>query len=279
MDRPGPLHSRVVAPQRAVIVLAMDARPPAGDRPVRLVLLPGMDGTEIMFAPLLAALPAWIQPEVVTYPEHGPNTYEDLLPQVVDAIARGGDCVVLGWSFSGPLALRAAVLDPARVRGVILAGSFVTPPLRGLRYLRLAVRTPVFAAVRVLRRLPLWLTRPPHDPLRRAKALIWDRVPARTLATRARAVLRVDAREDLQRCPCPLLYLAGTADHIVPPHNVAAIVRQRPPTQVAKIAGRHFALHTSAADGARAIAAFAGPLLHEQAGTRHGPTRQRRAGP
>ena len=52
-----------------------------------LVLLPGLDGTAAMFGPLLASLPPWIRPVVVTYPPSGPNGYDDLLPLVQRAIA------------------------------------------------------------------------------------------------------------------------------------------------------------------------------------------------
>jgi hypothetical protein len=40
-----------------------------------LVLLPGLDGTEIFFGPLLSQLPSWIDPVVITYPPTGPNMY------------------------------------------------------------------------------------------------------------------------------------------------------------------------------------------------------------
>ena len=36
--------------------------------PVKLVLLPGMEGTGSLFAPFLKELPDWVQPVVVSYP-------------------------------------------------------------------------------------------------------------------------------------------------------------------------------------------------------------------
>lgn len=58
-----------------------------------LILLPGLDGTEIFFGPLLAVLPRWVEPVVVTYPASGANDYLDLLAGVVAAI-ENSDCKV-----------------------------------------------------------------------------------------------------------------------------------------------------------------------------------------
>jgi hypothetical protein len=51
-------------------------------RKTTLVLLPGLDGTEVFFKPLVAALPTWIKPVVVTYATAGANDYSNLLPVV-----------------------------------------------------------------------------------------------------------------------------------------------------------------------------------------------------
>ncbi len=230
------------------------------ETPVPVVLLPGMDGTDLLFGPLQHALPAWLPPSVVTYRIDGPNGYDDLLPSVVEAVAKHTSCFVIGWSFSGPLALRVANRCPDRVRGVVLAASFVRPPQAWLGWGRPLLCAPVVGTVRFLRRLPLWLGTPPDDPFRRAKAEIWQTVPARTLAARARAIARVDARADLQRCVAPVLYLAAAADRVVPAANVADVQRCRPSTRLATTPGGHFALFTHATDSAAAIAAFAGAV-------------------
>src|SRR5260221_333110 len=80
------------------------ARATLQDPEVTLVLLPGLDGTEIFFGPLLAQLPSWIEPVVVTYPPAGPNAYDDLVPVVFATVGKLTDFAVLGWSFGGPLA-------------------------------------------------------------------------------------------------------------------------------------------------------------------------------
>lgn len=224
--------------------------------PLTLLLLPGLDGTEIFFQPLLAALPGWIQPVVVTYPRAGCDTYADLLALIRRTTAGMSDYAVLGWSFSGPLALMLAAAEPERVRAVILSATFVRPPRAALASGRFALHAPVIWTWRVLRRLPLWLFRPPTDAWRRAKNLTWQRVPAATLARRLHTVSRVDVRAELRTCRAPILCLAASHDGVVPAKNVAAILRVRPSVQVATIPGPHLAMFFAPSPAARAIAEF-----------------------
>jgi hypothetical protein len=44
-----------------------------------LVLLPGLDGTDVFLRPLVAAIPSTIRPLVVTYPTSDAEEYRDVL--------------------------------------------------------------------------------------------------------------------------------------------------------------------------------------------------------
>ena len=225
-------------------------------RPATLVLLPGLDGTEVFFGPLLAALPPWVEPVVVTYPTSGANGYADLFGVVEAAVADAPEFYVLGWSFSGPLALMLAAKEPKRTRGVILCASFVRSPLPILPWLRFAVVAPVVNLVRLARRTPAVLPGVWTEQFRRDKAAAWARVPARVLAARARAILAVDARTYLRECPRPVLYLAGSRDSIVPRRNADQVVRESPSAKIVTIDGPHLAMYTNPDAAARAIAGF-----------------------
>jgi pimeloyl-ACP methyl ester carboxylesterase len=223
---------------------------------VTLLLLPGIDGTEVLFRPLVAALPGWITPRVVTYPATGPNGYADLLPLVERSAADAPKFFVLGWSFSGPLALMLAARQPSRARGVILCSSFVRAPVPATRWLRFATVAPTVALVRLARRAPARVFGPRSHALAEAQAMTWSRVPSRVVAQRARAILALDAREILRRCPSPLLYMAASSDRVVPRHNADEVVRERPGARIATIDGDHLALFTNARAAAQTIAGF-----------------------
>jgi pimeloyl-ACP methyl ester carboxylesterase len=221
-----------------------------------LVLLPGLDGTEVFFQPLLDSLPASVRPVVVSYPPSGGSGYAELLAVVRRAVAAGPECYVLGWSFSGPLALMLAAAEPSKVRGVILSATFVRPPRQLLLRLKFALIGPVVWIWRAARRLPLWVFRSHSDPFRRAKSQTWTRVSAGVVAARLRAILAVDAREPLCGCPQPVLYIAASRDNIVPSHNVSEITRVRPSVKVVTIAGPHLAMYTNPQSAAQAIVRF-----------------------
>ena len=92
---------------------------------MRLLLLPSMDGTGLLFEPLVQALPPSLQARAVAYPPDQPLGYNDLLPLVQATAAEGGDFVVVGESFSGPLALMLAADRPVDLPCVVLCASFV----------------------------------------------------------------------------------------------------------------------------------------------------------
>ena len=222
-----------------------------------LVLLPGLDGTDVFLRPLVAALPSWVNPIVVTYPDSVASVlYQNLLAQVIDAVADLRLYHVLGWSFSGPLALMLASSRPRNVRSVILAASFVRPPRPWLAKTAFATaRTPVVWGLRAARRLPL-LVRPPDNAQRQDKVETWTRVSATTVAGRLRAISKVDVRKELRVCAVPLLCLASNRDRVVPKGCVTHIVAERSDAQVATIDGEHQAMYTNPTAAARAITAF-----------------------
>ncbi len=222
--------------------------------PKKLVLLPGLDGTEIFFEPLLAALPASIDPVLVPYPSSGPNAYEDLLPVVDRAVAALPEFAILGWSFGGPLALMVAASRPSQVTGVILCASFVTPPRPWLAPLRFVLSTPVVATLRAIRRTRLLIPGYASAEMRKAKARTWRRVDARVLAARARSALGVDATALLADCKSRIMYLASTLDEVIPRSSLEEVMRIAPRTEVAEIRGPHLALFTDPGPSAARIA-------------------------
>jgi pimeloyl-ACP methyl ester carboxylesterase len=230
--------------------------PPPTGLATTLVLLPGLDGTEIFFGPLLRHLPPWVQPKVIEYPATGGNDYDRLLAIVQEQVAPLGRFALLGWSFGGPLALMIASQRAAQVSAIVLCGTFVTPPRPGLVPFRFALTGPVIATVRALRRTRLLLPGYATSELRRAKARTWQRVSARVLAARARAALAVDARAHLRECRARLMYLASTRDEVVGRRSRDEVLALAPQTRLAEVEGPHLALFTNPAASAAHIAGF-----------------------
>ncbi|MGB8354722.1 MAG: alpha/beta hydrolase [Chthoniobacteraceae bacterium] len=226
------------------------------DKTITLVVLPGLDGTDVFFRPSLALLPAWIRPVVVSYPSSGANGYEDLFRVVREKVSQIPDFYVVGSSFSGPLAVMLAAAEPARVRGMILSATFLRPPKKNLPRFKFAMIWQVIWALRFARRIPVWVLRKQDDPFRLAKAETWARVSARCLASRVRAVLGVDVREPFKKCNQPILCIAFDDDRVVPRHNAEEILFHRPSAKLAVIPGDHLAMCKDPADWTREITGF-----------------------
>jgi pimeloyl-ACP methyl ester carboxylesterase len=220
-----------------------------------LVLLPGLDGSRFLFAPLCSALGPQVQTVVIEYPPHGPNSYDDLLPLVRQRLPQE-PFVMMASSFSGPLALRLAAERPTGLRGVILCTSFATSPHPWFRWLRFAVRPMLArlypAASRIQAKLLGYATPTFHAVVHPAARFS---TPA-ALAQRVRAALTANALSALAACPVPILCLAATQDIVVPARAVRVIQAAVPSAQVERIHGPHIVLALDPGTIARHVVAF-----------------------
>ncbi len=227
---------------------------------MKLVLLPGMDGTGALFARFNACLPTWIEPVVICYPNQAWG-YEELLHFVRERLPTEQPYALLGESFSGPLAISIAAEKPAHLKGVILACTFARNPqplavplgLR-LRYFpprfiqRLGVRyglthgvnsqaleNEVFAAVQTL-----------------SDGTIWARLDA---------ISRVNVLAGVEKIQCPMLYLRALEDRLIPHSCLTDLTEQAKALQVNNLKGPHCLLQANASGSAEAVARFLSALL------------------
>lgn len=223
-----------------------------------LILLPGLDGTGQLFAPLLEHLPSDFAATVVRYPRDESLSYEQLKPYVQQAIPEREPFVFVAESFSGPLAIELAATQPERLQALILCASFVSNPAPALLQWIQSFNHPFWFRHRL-----------PHSFVRYAAAM-WDCEPGvidsliahtstvrpAVLADRFAQVMQVDVRSQLQRCAVPLLYLRATRDWLVQRHNWEEIVRLKPDASYAEIDASHFVLQHKPTEAMGAIRAF-----------------------
>ncbi|HYM59704.1 MAG TPA: alpha/beta hydrolase, partial [Thermoanaerobaculia bacterium] len=186
-----------------------------------------------------------------------PLGYNDLLPIVLRALPHDAPFVILGESFSGPLALMAAATRPPGLRGIVLCATFVQSPL-WIRWpwLRHLVRPfafrlyPQFSQVRAL--VGRYATRGVRMLAEEAVAAVRPEV----LAHRVRTVLQVNVIHELAACTVPILYLRGTRDCVVPAHNAREIGAIRPAVRFESIDAPHMVLQNRPAEAAGVITRF-----------------------
>jgi pimeloyl-[acyl-carrier protein] methyl ester esterase len=239
----------------------MTVYPPAdmnGPLP-HLVLLPGMDGTGELFAPLLRELPLALRVSVVAYPDRAAN-YPEHVAIARQELPRDLPFVLLGESFSGPIAVSLAAGAPPGLRGVILCASFLTSPNRLLSVLRPLAPfaspklVPEFLAQRAL------LGRFATPELRAAHERALGHVSSRTLTARLRAMADVDVRADMSAITVPSLYLRGTADRVVARRFGQEYLESTRRGRLVDIDAPHFLLQSRPGEAAREIDAFVASL-------------------
>jgi pimeloyl-ACP methyl ester carboxylesterase len=217
---------------------------------VSLVLLPGLDGTGRLFDRFVRLAPSTLSITEVSLPIDRILSYDDLAELVRPSIP-DERVVLLGESFSGPLALRlAALVQPL---GVILCASFVrSPALHRLSAAPLSFLLKASPPVSVVSALLSGGDEPLAAELARA-VLTVDR---EVIASRVRMVLEVDATSDLRQYGGPLLYLRAMRDRVVSKRQATLLHELRPDAVIAEIDGPHLLLQTRPEDCWKHVASF-----------------------
>lgn len=222
----------------------------------RLVLLPGMDGTGQLFAPFIAALDGSVTPSVVRYPAHL-SSYPALTAWAKAAAPTDEPFVLLGESFSGPIALTLAAERPAGLAGLILCATFARCPSAWLARLRpvLGWLPPLPPSRALMRRLLCNGDQASPDTFCALQSAVASVTPSVMLA-RLREVAAVDVRETLEQVHVPLLYLRARQDRLVSAQSLEEIRRLKPGIQLAEFNAPHLLLQTASPLAAMAVRGF-----------------------
>ena len=221
----------------------------------QLVLLPGLHGSAALFPPLLNVVPAEYRPLVIEYPQHLPLGYDDLFELIRVRSSDIPEMIVLGESFSGPLAVRLADHAPDRVVAMVLVATFVRRPVprwfAGLsRWLAYVMPTTRF---QIRHLLAGWDA--PDGLITQVQLAIADADP-RVLARRIQEVMDVDVTQILARSRTPLLYLQGQRDRLIRAHNAEWIRQVRPDAAIRPLPTTHLVLQTAAGQAWHEIVQF-----------------------
>jgi len=221
-----------------------------------LVLLPGMEGTGDLFAPLLAQIPGGIKVQVIRYPTDSIAAYRELTDLVRQQLPPDSDYVLLGESFSGPIAIALAAQALPGLRGLILSCSFASNPQSHL---------PIYMAR--MRLIPTWLMTSTLAMRILLGSYASDKVcamlrhairivPRETLLARLQQIVAIDVREDFARIKLPILYLRAKDDALVPAYIADQLMQLNSAMQIVEIVGPHFLLQTKPDAAVTAITRF-----------------------
>jgi pimeloyl-ACP methyl ester carboxylesterase len=227
----------------------------------KLVLLPGMDGTGMLFDGLIQALGPAQETQVIAYPADTPMGYDALESLVRRQLPDDAPFFLLAESFSGPIGIAIAADPPPNLKGLILCCTFAGSPLPALDWMGTGVVETLFRVTPevVIGEILMggFSTPTLRADLKRTLAAVKPRV----LAHRATSALAVDRSAALARITLPVLDLRASHDRVVPSAAGHVIKACLPHTRVRTIHAPHFLLQARPADAARAIQDFMATAL------------------
>ncbi len=228
---------------------------------MKLIVLPGMDGTGILLEPFAREAEKLGSPcRILSYPTARFLSYEELLDEIVIPSLPEDDFAVVAESFSGPLGLALAQRALPNLRGLILVATFAEPPESLL--LRLSSILPVG-----------WILSMPIPCFMTHKMMLGSFNPAgpgTSICEVARLVTpdviasRLEAVRKLKLEPghirVPGLYIRAGQDGLLPSTVIEGVRRLVPDLTEVVIRGPHLVLSTAPESCAAACANFIGGI-------------------
>jgi pimeloyl-[acyl-carrier protein] methyl ester esterase len=232
---------------------------------ITLVLLPGLDGTGVLFSNLKEELPQSLMVITAAYPSPQFLSYSELVSWLIGVVPNDSPYVILGESFGSALAVKFAATHPRNLAGIILACGFVSNPVRSWGPLPKLLSHPLLC------RIPppdfmleyFLYGRGAPESLKFAVRQARLSAGAELLAKRSSAVIGCDARQELRQVKVPLLSLQATEDRLVDRDCLDEIKRIHPETISISFRAPHLLLQREPREAAKAISRFLDGLMPE----------------
>jgi pimeloyl-ACP methyl ester carboxylesterase len=217
---------------------------PIESEKLTLVLLPGLNGTAGLFDPLLSVATKEYELMVISYPTHQMKSYEELTEYVLEEIGSiKGRFLLVGESFSGPIAILLSAKNISGLIGTILVATFASSP-----YFTLAKYLPwelIFKLAKILYWLRIKFSDTKKSSILKVASIELQKVSPVVLAARTRAALTINVCGELQKIKVPLICFSAKYDVLVPKWNLKKIRKIKPDTKAESFHSNHFLLQSA----------------------------------
>ena len=223
---------------------------------MKWLLMPGMDGTGRLFAPLIQAMPSKAEAHVIRYPMDASEGYASLTSRVMEALPDAESFVMVAESFSGPIAIQIAQHPPPNLVAVVLCATFARNPVPAPKRLATLAQPLWFRWMSPTLMATALLGAGADASLKAMVVQTLSDVSPDVMALRSREVMNVDVSEALAQCAVPMLYLQAKHDRVVWPRSLRHIQRTQARVNVAQIDGPHLLLQRNPEACVEAIQRF-----------------------
>ena len=220
---------------------------------MKLILLPGMDGTGKLFQPFINELPDEIDCSVISYPENKCLSYKELETFVFDKLPKDEDFVLLAESFSGPVGYLLAKRNLANMKGVIFVATFLQNPNKPL------VNLVKLLPLSILLSLPIpefiikhfFLGKSPNNQTFKLFKDIIKNTSSKIISFRINEISKLSL--DLDKITIKSFCIHALNDKLVPPNNLNSFTEISDSLKTIKINGPHFILQARAKECAALV--------------------------
>jgi len=225
---------------------------------LKLVLLPGMDGTGELFTDFVDALPKLFETVVVRYPSDRFLPYSELAGLVRKSCPASEPFVLLAESYSTPLAVQYAAANPTNLAALVLCAGFAASPVGGWRRVLASLIAPIMLRIPLRKSAAeFWLIgQDAPSYLLTAVQVAISSLKPNVLAARVREVITCEVLAELERITVPILYIQAKQDRLVSASCVEEIRRIKPQVRVARLDGPHLLLQREPQKSAELVSEF-----------------------
>ena len=218
-----------------------------------LVLMPGLDGTGKLFAPLIPWLEAHFELLVVTYPDL--NSFQEYIDCAQNQLPAEPGFSLLAESFSGPIAMALMAHRPAQIGPSILCATFARSPLASLTLMANHVPAQMFS-IGALSEFCMDVYEVDDQDFSETQPLplnVTEQIDGSVLKHRISVLSRIDVTALLPQIEAPVLCLHGLRDRIVSDQDAQIIEDNLPGARRVNIDAPHLLLQTRPDECARLI--------------------------
>lgn len=209
-----------------------------------LVLMPGLDGTGKLFAPIIPLLKQHFRLQIVTYPDL--DKFSDYVDCALSQLPTSSEYSLIAESFSGPVALALMAHRPELIGPSVLSSTFVRSPLAELTHMSNYIPEQMFS-IGALGQFCLDVYEVEDEDFSETQPLplnVTEQLDGVLLKNRIAALSRIDISALLPGIEVPILYLHGIHDRIVSDKDAAMLQTHLPNIKRVDLDGPHLLLQT-----------------------------------
>ena len=225
---------------------------------MKLVLLPGMDGTGELFSDLQNRLSTESNPVVIKYPSNEKLSFYELAELVHNCFPIDEKFVLIAESFSVPIALICAAKNPANLKALVLCAGFATSPIKGAsRYIGRLLAPIVLKLSLSKMVIKIWFIGKNTDAglLSKIKNVV-SSMKKNVLIDRVKSVLNCDVMKEIGEIKIPILYIRAKDDRLVSKSCYEEIQLANSNVELLELDGPHLILQKEPIKSAKIILKF-----------------------